>query len=110
MSAADVLPAPTVEPPIRPRGRRGRRATSQRLLGRFSIVAWRMIALVLFLVLWHLASIPAGKLLLPSPLDVLPAFIDMLRSGQLLTATPAAWACFSPATRWRSSPASPSAC
>jgi len=55
--------------------------------GRISIVGWRVIALLIFLALWHLASIPAGKLLLPSPLDVVPAFIDEVRSGQLLTAT-----------------------
>src|SRR5438132_5308801 len=55
--------------------------------GRISIVGWRVIALLIFLALWHLASIPAGKLLLPSPLDVAPAFIDEVRSGQLLTAT-----------------------
>jgi len=55
--------------------------------GRISIVGWRVIALVIFLGAWHLASIPAGKLLLPSPLDVVPAFIDEVRSGQLLTAT-----------------------
>jgi ABC-type nitrate/sulfonate/bicarbonate transport system permease component len=55
--------------------------------GRVSIVGWRVITLVIFLGVWHLASIPAGKLLLPSPLDVVPAFIDEVRSGQLLTAT-----------------------
>jgi len=55
--------------------------------GRVSIVGWRVIALLIFLVVWHLASIPAGKLLLPSPLDVVPAFIDEVRSGQLLAAT-----------------------
>src|SRR2546430_10400644 len=54
--------------------------------GRISIVGWRVIALLIFLALWHLASIPAGKLLLPSPLDVAPAFVDEVRSGQLLTA------------------------
>src|SRR5713101_3881805 len=55
--------------------------------GRISIVGWRVIALVIFLGAWHLASIPAGKLLLPSPLDIVPAFVDEIRSGQLLTAT-----------------------
>jgi NitT/TauT family transport system permease protein len=55
--------------------------------GRIGIVGWRVIALVFFLLAWHVASIPAGRLLLPSPLEVLPAFIDEVRSGQLLTAT-----------------------
>jgi len=54
---------------------------------RVNIVTWRLITLAVFLLLWHLASIPAGKLLLPSPIDVVPAFFDMLRSGQLLSAT-----------------------
>jgi NitT/TauT family transport system permease protein len=57
------------------------------VLGRFNIVTWRLIALGLFLVLWHLASIPAGRLLLPSPLEVAPALLELLRSGQLLSAT-----------------------
>ena len=46
------------------------------LTGRISIVGGVLIALVAFLVVWHLASIPAGKLLLPSPLDVAPALFD----------------------------------
>ncbi|HLZ27231.1 MAG TPA: ABC transporter permease [Chloroflexota bacterium] len=54
---------------------------------RLSIVQWRLISLVVFLLVWHLASIPAGRLLLPSPLDVAPAVIDEVRSGQLLSAT-----------------------
>ncbi len=87
MSAADVLPGPAVEP-AESRVVRGDRARQgQGLFGRISIVGWRLIALVIFLVVWHLASIPAGKLLLPSPLDVVPAFIDEVRTGQLLTAT-----------------------
>jgi ABC-type nitrate/sulfonate/bicarbonate transport system permease component len=57
------------------------------LLKRLSIVQWRLIALVAFLLVWHLASIPAGRLLLPSPLDVLPALVDQIRSGQLVAAT-----------------------
>ena len=57
------------------------------VLSRINIVTWRLIALAAFLVAWHLASIPAGKLLLPSPLEVIPAFIDLVRSGQLLSAT-----------------------
>jgi ABC-type nitrate/sulfonate/bicarbonate transport system permease component len=90
MRAADVevLPAPAVEPAgpadaagiVRERRRPG-------FFGRISIVTWRLIALVAFLGLWHLASIPAGKLLLPSPVDVLPAFFDMIRTGQLVSAT-----------------------
>lgn len=54
---------------------------------RISVTWWRVIALAVFLLAWHLASIPAGKLLLPSPLDIVPAFIDELRTGQLITAT-----------------------
>jgi ABC-type nitrate/sulfonate/bicarbonate transport system permease component len=57
------------------------------LFQRFSIVQWRLITLVAFLLIWQLASIPAGRLLLPSPLDVVPAFIDEVRTGQLVTAT-----------------------
>jgi len=58
-----------------------------RLFDRLSIVQWRLITVVAFLILWHLASIPAGRLLLPSPLDVVPAFIDEVSSGQLVVAT-----------------------
>ncbi len=54
---------------------------------RFGVTGWRLIVLAVFLVLWHLASIPAGRLLLPSPLDVAPAFIDEVFSGRLLAAT-----------------------
>src|SRR5712692_11513579 len=87
MSAADVLPTPAVEPADSSvvEGARVRQRPGP--FGRISIVGWRVITLVIFLVVWHLASIPAGKLLLPSPLDVVPAFIDEVRSGQLLTAT-----------------------
>jgi NitT/TauT family transport system permease protein len=52
-----------------------------------SVVGWRLIALLGFLLLWHIASIGAGRLLLPSPIDIVPAFVDELRSGQLLPAT-----------------------
>jgi NitT/TauT family transport system permease protein len=55
--------------------------------GRLNVTAWRLIALAVFLVVWHLASIPAGRLLLPSPIDIVPAFVDELRSGQLISAT-----------------------
>ena len=57
------------------------------MFDRISIVQWRLITLVACLLIWHLASIPAGRLLLPSPLDVIPAFVDEVRSGQLVTAT-----------------------
>jgi len=56
-------------------------------LGRINVVGWRLIALAALLLVWHLASIPAGKLLLPSPIDIVPAFVDELRSGQLEVAT-----------------------
>jgi len=48
---------------------------------------WRAIALAVFLALWQAASIPAGSLLLPAPLDVLRAFFELVRSGELLAAT-----------------------
>src|SRR5712691_7534244 len=82
MTAADVLPKPAVDQTSAVDAARARRRP-----GHFNLVLWRVIALVIFLVLWHLASIPAGKLLLPSPLDVVPAFIDEVSSGPLLTAT-----------------------
>src|SRR5258708_2921845 len=88
MSTADVLPTvPAVEPADASATQGVRVRPQPSGLGRISIVGWRVIALLIFLVVWHLASIPAGKLLLPSPLDVIPAFIDEVRSGQLLTAT-----------------------
>jgi NitT/TauT family transport system permease protein len=65
---------------LRPRVRRS-------VLGRITVTRWRLIALAGFVLLWHLASIPAGRLLLPSPVDIFPALIDELRSGQLVTAT-----------------------
>ncbi|MDR7423310.1 MAG: ABC transporter permease [Armatimonadota bacterium] len=54
---------------------------------RLSITAWRFIAFLLILVAWHVASIPAGKLLLPSPIDVAPAIVALVRSGELAQAT-----------------------
>jgi NitT/TauT family transport system permease protein len=57
------------------------------IAARLSVTQWRLIALAVFLALWHLASIPAGRLLLPSPIDLVPALIDELRTGQLATAT-----------------------
>lgn len=64
--------------PARPRPRR--------LLSRISIPIWRLIVLVGFLVVWHLISIPAGRLLLPSPVDVLPAFWELTVSGRIFGA------------------------
>jgi NitT/TauT family transport system permease protein len=85
---ADVLPAAPVETAesaaAAPATGARRRAS---LVGRINVAGWRLIALAIFLLAWHLASIPAGKLLLPSPIDIVPAFVDEIRSGQLLTAT-----------------------
>ncbi|HTD80313.1 MAG TPA: hypothetical protein VK898_21940, partial [Chloroflexota bacterium] len=88
MRVADALPVPAVEP-VERAALPGVGAAPRRFafVGRISVVGWRLIALAAFLALWHLASIPAGKLLLPSPLDIVPAFVDELRSGQLLSAT-----------------------
>jgi NitT/TauT family transport system permease protein len=85
MRAADALPAPAVEPADTIAGTRARRRRS--VFGRVNIVTWRLIALAIFLLIWHLASIPAGKMTLPSPLDVVPAVFDLIQSGQLLNAT-----------------------
>ena len=72
MNAADVLQPPAVEP-VQPAKTIAAAARPRPgLASRISIVGWRLIALAIFLVVWHLASIPAGKLLLPSPLDVVP--------------------------------------
>jgi ABC-type nitrate/sulfonate/bicarbonate transport system permease component len=90
MRVADALPVPTPLEPVDQPEAVGALAVVRRragLLDRINVVGWRVIALAVFLVVWHLASIPAGKLLLPSPLDIVPAFIDEVRSGQLLTAT-----------------------
>jgi ABC-type nitrate/sulfonate/bicarbonate transport system permease component len=90
MRVADALPVPTPLEPVDQPDAVGAVAAVRRrvgLLDRINVVGWRVIALAVFLVVWHLASIPAGKLLLPSPLDIVPAFIDEVRSGQLLTAT-----------------------
>ncbi|HEX8967677.1 MAG TPA: ABC transporter permease [Chloroflexota bacterium] len=88
MRAADVLPQPAAEAVELPgvvSGTRVRRSSG--IVGRISIAGWRLIALAAFLGVWHLASIPAGKLLLPSPIDLIPAFMDELRTGQLQAAT-----------------------
>jgi ABC-type nitrate/sulfonate/bicarbonate transport system permease component len=90
MRVADALPVPTPLEPVDQPDAVGAVAAVRRrvgLLDRINVVGWRVIALAVFLVVWHLASIPAGKLLLPSPLDIVPAFLDEVRSGQLLTAT-----------------------
>ena len=91
MDAARVLPEAepqTAEPVV------AAKPKPRRLVSRIGVTQWRLIALVLFLVLWHLASIPAGRLLLPSPLDIIPAFIDEVRSGVLLSATLASLSVF----------------
>jgi NitT/TauT family transport system permease protein len=84
---ADVLPAApveTAESPAAPQATDAGRRSG--LVGRINVAGWRLIALAVFLLVWHLASIPAGKLLLPSPIDIVPALVDEIRSGQLLTA------------------------
>lgn len=84
MNAAEILPAPGVESTsvdgVPARHRQGG-------FGRISVVGWRLIVLALFLIVWHLVSIPVGRLLLPSPLDVVLAVVDEIRTGVLLTAT-----------------------
>jgi NitT/TauT family transport system permease protein len=87
VGVTDVLPVAAVETaevavPPQPAPRR-----RPSLLSRINVTTWRLITLAVFLLAWHLASIPAGKLLLPSPIDIAPAFVDELRSGQLVTAT-----------------------
>jgi len=85
MSAAKALESPQPQTAKVFDGGRGRE--KRWALSRVSVTQWRIVALLVFLVLWHLASIAAGKLLLPSPFDVIPAFLEELRSGQLLSAT-----------------------
>ena len=51
-----------------------------------SVAVWRLIALAIFLLAWHLVSMSVGKLLLPSVIDIVPASVDEVRSGQLPTA------------------------
>src|SRR5437899_7870148 len=89
MRVADALPVPVVESVERAALPGGAAAARGRFafVGRISIVGWRLIALAAFLGLWHLASIPAGRLLLPSPIDILRGFVDEVRTGQLLSAT-----------------------
>lgn len=89
MSAADTLPAPAVEATASASAARAARPRRKQpsFVGRISVATWRLIALALFLGVWQLVSIPAGKLLLPSPFDVLLAVVDLTRSGQLLSAT-----------------------
>jgi NitT/TauT family transport system permease protein len=86
VGATDVLPVTSSEAAraaVVPRAVRRQPG----LLGRINVTTWRLIALAVFLVAWHLASIPAGSLLLPSPIEVVPAFVDELRGGQLVSAT-----------------------
>lgn len=88
VGAADVVPvarAENADATVAPQKVRQRGLGSA--LGRVNVATWRVIALAMFLLLWHLASIPAGSLLLPSPIDIVPAFVDELRSGQLASAT-----------------------
>jgi NitT/TauT family transport system permease protein len=95
MGAARVLPGAeqqTAEPAATSKA--WLKPKPRRLLSRIGVTQWRVIALVVFLLLWHLASIPAGRLLLPSPLDIIPAFIDEVRSGVLLSATLASLSVF----------------
>jgi len=88
MNAAKVLPAAGVESgEPQQRVRVVAPARRRNPLSRISVLGWRIITLIAFLTAWHLASIPAGRLLLPSPFDIVPAFVDVARSGQLLTAT-----------------------
>ena len=89
MRVADALPVPAVEP-VERAALPGVGAAPRRFafVGRISVVGWRLIALAAFLALWHLASIPAGKLLLPSPLDIVPAFLEELRCLRVLTLQP----------------------
>jgi NitT/TauT family transport system permease protein len=82
LTAAEALPLAAAE------------AAAQSRAPRVGVAGWRLVALAIFLVLWHLASIPAGPLLLPSPLDILPAFADELQSGHLLSATVSSLAVF----------------
>ncbi|MGQ0569182.1 MAG: ABC transporter permease [Armatimonadota bacterium] len=76
--SSDPIEVATALSAPRPERRRG--------LGSISVTGWRLITLVIILVVWHLVSIPAGKLLMPSPLDVAPAFIALVRSGELIKA------------------------
>lgn len=92
MSAAKALQE--AQPPTTARALGARVPAKWWAPSRVSVTQWRIVALVVFLLLWHLASIPAGKLLLPSPIDLVPALFDELRSGQLLSATAASLGVF----------------
>lgn len=59
-----------------------------------SVGRLRWAVLALFLVLWQLISIPAGSLLLPSPLEVARAFVALVLNGQLISATASSLAVF----------------
>jgi NitT/TauT family transport system permease protein len=82
MADADVLLDRPAGAPVYPRTARLPLVTRLRR----SVVAWRLALLAAFLVMWHIVSIPAGKLLMPSPLDVVPALWELLSNGRLLTA------------------------
>lgn len=92
MSAAKALQQ--AQPPTTARALGARVPAKWWAPSRVSVTQWRIVALLVFLLLWHLASIPAGKLLLPSPIDLVPALFDELRSGQLLSATAASLGVF----------------
>src|SRR5687768_14221830 len=82
---ATTLDRPSAAPLSPPKPR----TPAKRRLGwasRISVPVWRVIFLFAALTLWHAASIPAGKLLLPSPLEVAPAMWNMIRDGSLPSA------------------------
>jgi NitT/TauT family transport system permease protein len=55
--------------------------------GRISVAGWRLVALAVGVGVWQALSIQAGRLLLPSPFEVLAAFVELTRNGTLLSAT-----------------------
>lgn len=87
MAAVGAKILPEVERPSTTPSLAANAREKRGVLSRLSVTHWRLIAFAAFLVAWHLASIPAGRLLLPSPLDLVPAAWDELRSGQLIPAT-----------------------
>jgi NitT/TauT family transport system permease protein len=86
VGTTDVLPVTSVEAVQSARARAPARRQVG-VLGRISVATWRLLVLVAVLVVWQLVSMPVGTLLLPSPLDIVPAFLDELRSGQLIAAS-----------------------
>jgi len=95
MAAVGAKTLPEVERPSSTPSASVKAREKRSVLSRLSVTQWRLAALAVFLVAWHLASIPAGRLLLPSPLDLVPATVDELRSGQLIPATLASLGVFS---------------